>query len=114
MDLLDGIIALWKALAAGDEERIYELSLPISALVALQLQAGLDGFLAIEKYLLQKRGLFENTIQLPPINWELDPETRAEVDRLFERIQTVVQNEAVGSLVSTAGCSTLWSDGIIG
>src|SRR3954466_1104199 len=57
-DLLDGIVALWKALKTGDEERTYRLSLPICALVALQLQGGLDGFLAIEKYLLKKRGLF--------------------------------------------------------
>ena len=30
-DLLDGIVALWRALLAGDEDRIYELSLPICA-----------------------------------------------------------------------------------
>ena len=89
-DLLDGIVALWRALEAGDEERIYQLSLPIGALVALQLQAGLDGFLAIEKHLLMKRDLFPNTIQIPPTKWELDPETRSEVDRLFAKLQAVV------------------------
>jgi 4-hydroxy-tetrahydrodipicolinate synthase len=82
-DLLDGIVALWSALQKGDEERIYELSLPIGALTALQLQAGLDGFLAIEKYLLKKRGLFPNTLQVEPYGWQLDSETCAEVDRLF-------------------------------
>ncbi len=89
-DLLDGIVLLWKALAANDEDRIYQLSLPISALVALQLQAGLDGFLAIEKYLLKKRGLFSNTLQRQPVGWQLDPETQAEVDRLFARLQAVI------------------------
>jgi len=89
-DLLDGIVALWNALASGDEDRTYQLSLPISALVSLQLQAGLDGFLAIEKYLLKKRGLFKNTIQRQPVGWQLDPETQAEVDRLFARLQAVV------------------------
>lgn len=82
-DLLDGIVALWHALEMGDDERIYELSLPIGALTALQLQAGLDGFLAIEKYLLNKRGLFPNKLQVEPFGWQLDPETCAEVDRLF-------------------------------
>ncbi len=48
-DLLDGVVALWQALLAGNDDRIYQLSLPICGLVALQLQAGLDGFLAIEK-----------------------------------------------------------------
>ena len=89
-DLLDGIVALWKALAACDEDRTYQLSLPICALVALQLQGGLDGFLAIEKYLLKKRGLFNNTLQRQPVGWQLDPETQAEVDRLFARLQAVI------------------------
>lgn len=89
-DLLDGIVALWNALAAGDEDRTYQLSFPICGLVSLQLQAGLDGFLAIEKYLLKKRGLFNNTLQRQPVGWQLDPETQAEVDRLFARLQAVV------------------------
>jgi len=82
-DLLDGIVALWRALQAGDEDRIYHLSLPICAITALQLQAGLDGFIAIEKYLLRKRGLFVNTRQVQPCGWQLDAETAAEVDRLL-------------------------------
>ncbi|MBI1347779.1 dihydrodipicolinate synthase family protein [bacterium] len=86
-DLLDGIVALWRALEAGDEERIYPLSLPICAITALQLQAGLDGFLAIEKYLLKQRGLFSNTLQIQPCGWQLDAETSAEVDRLFALLQ---------------------------
>lgn len=89
-DLLDGIVALWRALEAGDENRIYELSLPISAIVALQLSAGLDGFLAIEKHLLQRRGLFTTTIQRQPVAWTLDSETAAEVDRLFSRLQALL------------------------
>lgn len=88
-DLLDAIVALWNALQAGDDERIYQLSLPICALVALQLQAGLDGFLAIEKHLLKKRGIFTNTNQIQPVGWKLDTETAAEVDRLFARLQAV-------------------------
>jgi 2-keto-3-deoxy-L-arabinonate dehydratase len=86
-DLLDGIVALWRALKAGDEQRIYELSLPISALVYLQIQGGLDGFLSIEKYLLKKRGLFTNTLQIQPCGWQPDSETIAEVDRLFALLQ---------------------------
>lgn len=89
-DLLDGIVALWRALEAGDDERVYGLSLPVCALVALQLQAGLDGFLAIEKYLLHKRGLFPNTHQIEPVGWTLDAETQAEVDRLFARLQAAL------------------------
>ena len=48
MDLLDGIVEIWRALHAGDEDRAYEVYFPICALTALQMQAGLDGFLAVE------------------------------------------------------------------
>ena len=84
VDLLDGVVELWRALARKDDAAAYRLSFPISAIVTLQLQAGLDGFLAIEKYLLVKRGLFPTARRRPPYGWELDEETREEVDRLFE------------------------------
>ena len=51
---------------------------------ALQLQAGLDGFLAIEKYLMVRRGLFTTDRRREPNAWSLDAETQAEVDRLME------------------------------
>jgi 2-keto-3-deoxy-L-arabinonate dehydratase len=86
-DLLDAIVALWRALKAGNEQRIYELSLPISALIYVQIQGGLDGFLSIEKYLLKKRGIFPNTLQIQPCGWQPDAETLAEVDRLFAILQ---------------------------
>lgn len=90
MDLLDGIVAIWNALASSDEDRAYRISYPIGAIVALQLQAGLDGFLAIEKYLLVKRGIFSSAKRREPYAWELDAETAAEVDRLFVRLQQVL------------------------
>jgi 4-hydroxy-tetrahydrodipicolinate synthase len=91
MELLDGIVALWKALQRDDEETIYRLYYPICAIVALQLQAGLDGFLAIEKDLLVKRGIFASDRRLAPYGWELDGETAAEVDRLFARLQQALK-----------------------
>lgn len=90
VDLLDGIVALWNALQAGDEEAIYRIYFPVSALVALQLQAGLDGFLAIEKYILVRRGLFASDRRRRPYSWTLDTETAAEVERLLQRLQMAV------------------------
>lgn len=90
-DLLDGIILLWKALHADQQQQTEELSGLISAIVALQLQAGLDGFLAIEKYLMVRRGLFVSDRRRRPYAWEMDPETQAYVDRLFVRLEEVVQ-----------------------
>ena len=58
--------------------------------MALQIQGGLDGFLGIEKYLLKKRGLFVNTLQIQPVGWQIDPETEAEVDRLFARMKAAL------------------------
>jgi len=90
MDLLDGIVEIWLALNVGDEARAYEMYFPVCAVVALQMQAGLDGFLAVEKHLLKKRGLFKTENRRRPYNWEMDVETRAEVDRLFDRLQAVL------------------------
>ncbi len=89
-DLIDAIVALWRALHAGDDQRAYEISLPLSSLVALQ--TGLDGFLAIEKYLLQRQGIFHNTLVRGPVAFHLDEETRREVDRMFDRLCAVLSS----------------------
>jgi 4-hydroxy-tetrahydrodipicolinate synthase len=87
MELLDGIVAIWKALSRGDEATADRVYFPVCALVALQLQAGLDGFLAVEKYLMVKRGLWVSARRRKPYGWELDAETAAEIDRLFAQLQ---------------------------
>lgn len=94
MDLLDGIIALWKALQRGDDATAYRVWFPICGLVTLQLQAGLDGFLAIEKYLLVRRGLFPSAQRRTPYAWDADPETLAEVDRLYLLLQQALSERA--------------------
>jgi 4-hydroxy-tetrahydrodipicolinate synthase len=91
MDLLDGVVAVWKALRRGDEATAYRVYFPVCALVALQLQAGLDGFLAVEKHLMVKRGLFPSARRRKPYGWALDTETAAEVDRLFAQLQTTLR-----------------------
>jgi len=87
VELLDGLVALWNALETGDERRIYELYFPICAIISLQLQGGLDGFIVIERYLMHKRGLFANQVHRGPVGYSLDGETRAELDRLFVLLQ---------------------------
>lgn len=88
-EIIDAQVALWNALEAGDDERAYALSFPIASLVALQV--GLDGFLAVEKHLLVRQGIFQNELVRPPVGFTLDSETRAEVDRLFDRLQAVLR-----------------------
>jgi dihydrodipicolinate synthase/N-acetylneuraminate lyase len=91
MEMVDCLVALWKALQAGDDKTAYRLSGPIGAIVALQLQAGLDGFLAIEKHLLVKRGVFQSARRRGPYAWELDSETAAEVERLLADLQLALK-----------------------
>ncbi len=90
LDLLDAVVRLWQALGKGHEAAAYRIYFPICAIVALELQAGLDGFLAVEKYLMVKRGLFPSARRRRPYSWELDTETAAEVDRLFGQMQTIL------------------------
>ncbi|MBT4497747.1 MAG: dihydrodipicolinate synthase family protein [Gemmatimonadetes bacterium] len=90
VELLDGTVALYRALQAGDDRRIYELYFPICGLIALQLQGGLDGFIVIERYLMHRRGLFKNQVHRSPLGYILDAETRAEIDRLFAILQNVL------------------------
>lgn len=87
-DLIHAIVALWQALIVGDEQRAYSLSLPISSLIAIQ--NSLDAFLAVEKHLLVRQGVFKNTIVRGPVGYQLDDETKEEVDRLFELCMTAV------------------------
>lgn len=92
VELLDGIVELWRALQRGDDERAYRVYGPICAIIALQMQAGLDGFLAIEKYLLVQRGLFPSDRRRTPHAWSLDTETQQEVDRLFAQLMAALAN----------------------
>ena len=92
VEFLDGLVALWKALEEGDDRRAYALHAPISALAVLQLQGGLDGFIALERYVMQKRGIFKNLVNRTPFSYEFDPETRAEVDRIFDNLQRLLED----------------------
>lgn len=87
-DIITAIVALWKALEAGDDTRIYAISPLISSL--LSLAHGLDGYLALEKYLLFKQGVFQNRLVRPPLGFVLDPFAEKEIDRLFERLQAAL------------------------
>lgn len=89
-DLLDAIVMLWHALVNGDEVIVDRLAPQVAAIVALQMQAGLDGFVAIEKAIMVRRGLFPYAHRREPVAWELDEETSAEVDRLISGLATLV------------------------
>ncbi len=87
-DLITAQVALWRALLAEDYDRAYEVYEPLCSLVALENT--LDSYLAIEKHLLVKQGIFKNEIVRGPRAFKLDDETRAEVDRRFDRLMAAV------------------------
>ncbi|WP_461783146.1 dihydrodipicolinate synthase family protein [Prosthecobacter sp.] len=83
-DLIRGLVPLWKALKAGDAERADRIHGPLAALVSMQ--TSLDGFLAVEKHLLVRQGIFKNTLVRGPVGFKLDAETIREVERQFDRM----------------------------
>ncbi len=76
------IVAMWRALEGGNIARIDAINGPLTSLVSLQ--TNLDAFIAVEKHLLHRQGVFPNTRVRSPVSFRLDPETLIEVDRLFE------------------------------
>lgn len=84
-DLVWAISALWNALVAGDYSRAYQIHGPLVALISMQ--TSLDAFLAVEKYLLHKQGIFSTTVTRGPVGYVMDEESRHEVDRLFEMLR---------------------------
>ncbi|MCE5251415.1 dihydrodipicolinate synthase family protein [bacterium] len=88
-DLIRGIVEIWRALGRGDDDRAYEVYFPMAAIVLLQTPS-LDAFLTIEKYLLVKQGIFRNRKVRKPSAYDLDTDTAAEVDRLFARLEAVL------------------------
>lgn len=87
-EVIDAIVALWRALEANDDQRAYRIHGPLAALVSMQ--TSLDAFLAIEKHLLVKRGVFTSAHVRGPVGYTLDDETRAEVDRLFDLLMHTI------------------------
>lgn len=94
-DLIDAIVAVWQALSDGNNARAHAISLPLVALVTMQ--HSLDAFLAIEKHLLVRQGIFRNEIVRGPVGYHLDAQTRSEVDRLFDLLsREVAQGSSPG------------------
>ena len=82
------IVALWNALADSDDERINAINGPLASLISLQ--TSLDAFIAVEKHLLVRQGVFTSARVRGPVGFRLDAETAREADRLCELLQAAV------------------------
>jgi 4-hydroxy-tetrahydrodipicolinate synthase len=91
-DLVDVIVALWRALEEGDESKVDRLSLPLVSIISKL--PSLDAYVAVEKYLLKKRGVFTNTVVRGPVGFQLDDLTRQEMDRLLGMLIRAMEQEA--------------------
>lgn len=81
---------MWEALNAGNWSRAYDISGPLVSLV--NLQTTIDVFVAVEKYLLKRQGVFSSTAARGPLGYVLEAETSDEVDRLFDRLSSVARH----------------------
>ena len=88
-DLIRALVALWRALGAGGAVKAQRIHEPLAALISIQ--TSLDAFLAVEKHLLLRQGIFKNTIVRGPVGFRLDEKTHCEVDRLFERLMEAIR-----------------------
>ena len=87
-EVIDALVALWRALKVNDHTAINRISLPLMALVSLQ--TSLDVFLAVEKHILKRRGIFKNTLVRGPVGYVIDTHTQREVDRLLDLLPAAI------------------------
>ncbi|MFT4280306.1 dihydrodipicolinate synthase family protein [Microbacterium sp.] len=79
---------MWEAAVAGDWPTAYAISGPLNAMVSLQ--TSIDTYVAIEKHLLVRQRVIPSELARGPLSFRIDPETRAEVDRLFDQLHAAV------------------------
>jgi len=84
------IIKLWNALESNDLELAKSIHNLVSQLVAFQ--QNIDGYVAVEKYLLVKQGIFESVRQRGPVRTILSSEVKIEIDQIFEKLVKMVNN----------------------
>lgn len=82
------LVALWKALESGDRNRAEAISGPLANLIALE--HSLDAYLAVEKYLMVKQGIFTNEARREPVGYRLDAQTTRHIDALFTSLHETV------------------------
>jgi dihydrodipicolinate synthase/N-acetylneuraminate lyase len=82
------LVALWKALSDDNWERARTIHARIAKLS--MYTPTLDAYVAVEKYLLVKQGVFTSTRQRGPVAYILSNETKKEIDVDYELLRQVV------------------------
>jgi len=82
------IVGLWDALERKDLVTAKAIHAPLAKLISFQ--TSLDAYVAVEKYLLFKQGIFSNTNQRGPVGFKLDQETKEKIDLAFNELVSAV------------------------
>jgi 4-hydroxy-tetrahydrodipicolinate synthase len=84
------LVKLWDCLEANDVEKAKAIHGVIAQLVGFQKT--IDAYVAVEKYLLVKQGIFTSARQRGPVNTILSDEVKKEIDKVFADLQEVTRD----------------------
>jgi 4-hydroxy-tetrahydrodipicolinate synthase len=87
------IVGLWKALENKDLKSAQAIHTPLAKLISYQTT--LDAYVAVEKYLLVKQGVFINTNQRGPVGFKLDQETKSKIDLAYNELAAAIAPVAI-------------------
>ena len=85
------LVALFKALQEDNWERARSIHTPLAKLISYQTT--LDAYVAVEKYLLVKQGIFTSARQRGPVGFILTNEMKLEIDVAFDQLKAAVDKK---------------------
>ena len=85
------LVALFKALKEDNWDRARSIHAPLAKLISYQKT--LDAYVAVEKYLLVKQGIFTSTRQRGPVGFILNDEMKVEIDVAFDQLRAAVDKK---------------------
>ena len=87
------IVGLWNALESKDLKTAKAIHTPLAKLISYQTT--LDAYVAVEKYLLVKQGVFVNTNQRGPVGFKLDEQTKSKIDLAYSELANAITPVAI-------------------
>ena len=87
------IVGLWNALEKKNLSAAQAIHTPLAKLISYQTT--LDAYVAVEKYLLVKQGVFSNTNQRGPVGFKLDQETKNKIDIAYSELAAAITPVAI-------------------
>ena len=85
------LVALFKALKEDNWDRARSIHTPLAKLISYQTT--LDAYVAVEKYLLVKQGIFTSARQRGPVGFILTNEMKLEIDIAFDQLKAAVDKK---------------------